>query len=213
MVADALHDVADHLGVEEADGQFHQFDEKIGNDGDVDTGADVEQNPRADEFHGGLRYIQCKLRDENEGDKAELVVPDTVINNALGEEWEDELEQCAEQHAEEELHDEFFVGAEVLQYEAQFGLVRLFIFHCVEIGGGFQQQGDALVLPVVAGAEPAGKELLHGEFDSALCGVGHEDSTDILVSFLLRPYVVHHHKMVLFPVYDAGQWGFCELCE
>ena len=213
MVADALHDVADHLGVEEADGQFHQFDEKIGNDGDVDTGADVEQNPRADEFHGGLRYIQCKLRDENEGDKAELVVPDTVINNALGEEREDELEQCAEQHSEEELHDEFFVGAEVLQYEAQFGLVRLFIFHCVEIGGGFQQQGDALVLSVVAGAEPARQELLYGEFDFPLARVGHKDGSFVFIAAFVCLYVVHYHKMVLFPVYDAGQRGLRQLLE
>ena len=136
MVADALHDVADHLGVEEADGQLHQLDEEVGDDGDVDAGTDVEQNPRADELHGCLRQVEGELGDEDDHHEVEVVVADTVIDDALGEEGEDELEQGAEQHPEEELHDEFLVGFEVLQHEAEFGLVWFLVLRCIEIRGG-----------------------------------------------------------------------------
>jgi len=168
-----LHDVADHLGVEEADGQLHQLDEEVGDDGDVDAGADVEQNPRADELHGCLCQVEGELGDEDDHHETEVVVADTVINDALGKEGEDELEQRAEQHPEKELHDEFLVGFEILQHEAEFGLVLLLVLRSVEVRGGFQQQCHPLVLTFRLGAEPPRQELLHGEFDVTLCGVGH----------------------------------------
>lgn len=179
----------------------------------VDAGADVEQNPRADELHGRLCQVEGELGDEDDHHETEVVVTDTVIDDSLGEEGEDELEQRAEQHPEKELHDEFLVGFEILQHEAEFGLVLLLVLRAIEIRGRFQQQGHALVLSFRLSAEPPRQEFLYGEFDFPLSRVRHEDGTDILVSFLLRPYVVHHHKMVLSPVYDAGQGCLTQLLK
>ena len=41
MVFDALDDITRHFGVEKPDGQFHQLDQEIADERDVDARADV----------------------------------------------------------------------------------------------------------------------------------------------------------------------------
>ena len=200
MVADALHEVANHLGVEEADGQLHQLDEEVGDDADVDACADVEQYPRADELDGGLRRVERELRDEDERDEAEVSRADAVVHDALAEEGEDELQQGAEQHSHEQLDDELLVGFQVLQDEGELGLVGCFALGGVEVGLGFEEEGDAFVGALVAGAGPAVEKLLRGEFHQAVRRVGHKHG--------VFPDFVDHHEMPLFPVRDAGQGRF-----
>ena len=91
MVANTLHNIADHFGIEETDRQFHQLDEEVGDDRDVDAGADVEQNPRAYKLHRCLCKVERELGDKNDDNEIKVVVADTVIHNTLGEEGKDKL--------------------------------------------------------------------------------------------------------------------------
>ena len=56
MVADALHDVAHHLRVEETQRQLHQLDEEVRYERYVDAGIHVQQYPATDELHRQLRH-------------------------------------------------------------------------------------------------------------------------------------------------------------
>ena len=95
VVGDALHQVARKFGVEKADGQFGQFDQKVRNQADVHAGANMQQNPASEELHAHVGRKQHQLRQDDEGDKAGLYLVDPDINQCLDEEGENELQENA----------------------------------------------------------------------------------------------------------------------
>ena len=95
MVVDALQDISRHLGVEVAHGQFHQLDEEVGDEGDVDACAQMQQDPSSDEFHGTAAESQHQLGDEHKVYEAEVLVVDTEVHDALREERQHELDHTA----------------------------------------------------------------------------------------------------------------------
>lgn len=101
VVFDALQQVARELGVEELHGQFHQFDKEVGDEGDVDAGADMQQYLAADEVDCGAAEQQHHLGDEHQPDKADVFPGDASVHDGLGKEREDELQQAADKQAED----------------------------------------------------------------------------------------------------------------
>lgn len=45
MVVDALHNIARHSCIKETDREFHQLDKKIGDDGNINPGGEMQQDP------------------------------------------------------------------------------------------------------------------------------------------------------------------------
>ena len=86
MVVDALQDIARHLGVEVAHRQLHQLDEKVGDEGDVDACAQMQQYPSAYKLHGAAAEGQHQLGDEHQVYEAEVLVVDAEVHDGLREE-------------------------------------------------------------------------------------------------------------------------------
>ncbi len=84
MVADTLHNVADHLRIEKGDRQLHHLNKKVGDDGNIDTCTNMQQDPASYQIHGGAAHKKHKLRKQNSIDKAYVAVVDTIVNKRLG---------------------------------------------------------------------------------------------------------------------------------
>lgn len=73
------NEVAHEFGVEERHRQFQQLDEEVAHQRDVDPHGDMQQQPPADE--------------------ADALVLDAHVDDGLGEERQDKLQQTAQNHA------------------------------------------------------------------------------------------------------------------
>lgn len=91
MVVHPLHQVAHQFGVEEGHGEFQQFDKEVGDQGDIDAHADMEQYPSADKIHTGAAYGQYELPQQNKVYDTEVLMGNAYIYNGLCKEGEDEL--------------------------------------------------------------------------------------------------------------------------
>ena len=205
MILDALQQVARELGVEELHGQLHQLDEEVGDERHVDAGADVQQDLAADKVDGRAAEEQHQLGNKYQPDKADVPARDTRVDDGLGEEREDELQEAADEQPQDELPEEALVFRQVLPEElhAVAGRNTVALLFIKKIGR-FQQQGDAFFLAARAGAEPVSAELLAGIGEQSLAGIGHR----YFIAFPVVLYTVHHHKMLLVPVNDAGKRSF-----
>ena len=65
MVIDTLQNIACHTCIKKSDGQVHEFDEKVGHQGDIDTCTQMQQNPTADNLNGRSTNKKCQLRKKN----------------------------------------------------------------------------------------------------------------------------------------------------
>jgi len=90
MIVYPLHDIPCPFGFEEDQGQLHQFYEEVGDDGNVDTGADVQEEVAPEEVDDGIAHEEGELEEEDEDDEVYLFVSYSVIDHALREEGEDE---------------------------------------------------------------------------------------------------------------------------
>ena len=69
MIADALHDVTDVLCIEEANGQSHQFGNKVGDQRNADASVHVQANPALDKSNSHLGDREYQLRYQYQCDK------------------------------------------------------------------------------------------------------------------------------------------------
>ena len=99
MVVHTLHEVVHQLGVEERHGQLQELDEEVAHQRDVDSHGDVQQQPAADEIDGRTAHREHQLSQEYQPDKADVLVPDAHVHDALREERKDELQQAAHEPA------------------------------------------------------------------------------------------------------------------
>ena len=95
MVIDALQDITCHTGIKKSNGKVHELDKKVRNQGDVDTCAQVQQDPTADDLNGCSANEQCQLRKEDEIYKMNVQIFDPNINDTLRQKWNYELQQTA----------------------------------------------------------------------------------------------------------------------
>ena len=95
MVVHALHQVTHQFGVEERHREFKQFDEKVGNQRNIDSHTDMQQNPSADKVDRSATDGQHQLPQQDEVDKVQILMDDAHIYNRLREKWKDKLQQTA----------------------------------------------------------------------------------------------------------------------
>ena len=204
MVADALQDVAHHLRVEEPQGQFHQLDEEVRNQRNVDACVHVQQYPASDKLHRQLRHRHHQLCHQYQGDERQVAVTDAHIHQSLSQEREHQLQQRAHHHSQYQLHQFPAVGRQVAEEEPQSvpspRACRL-VLALVELRCRFQSQCRTPFFPVLFGRQP---RLLH----LGIC-VRHPLQSRVgyvvPVSVPLLADVVAHHEVPLLPVQDAGQ--------
>jgi len=115
VVADALQDVADVLGIEETDGEFHQFGQEVGNQRDADSGIGMQGDPVLNKAHARLSNGQNQLGNQNQGDKRQVVVADSLIDHRLREKGSNQGKDAAENHPEDDLGVLRFVGKQVAE--------------------------------------------------------------------------------------------------
>lgn len=204
VVANALHDIARHLRVEVVQRQLHEFHQEVGYQRDVDARVDVEHNPTADETHGKLGGEESELGNEDERDETEVAVPDAHVNECLREEGEYHLQQAAQDHARDELHELSLEGKEIAGKEEQVALRRFlrFVVHRGKVRPGFKKKRRSHVAPVLARRNPALTELGFVVFGALRRRVGNVEGASAAA---LLPHLVEHHEMVLVPMEYARQ--------
>jgi hypothetical protein len=207
VVADALQDVAGHFGIEKSHRQTHQFDKEIGNQGDVDARAQVQQYPATNKFDGCAAEGQYQLSNQYQVDETNVLVVDPDIDNGLSEERNNQLQQTAEQQSQKQLENQIFVRFQISKEKRKSFAVDFLIFQSIKVGRGFQQQNDSFVFAVFFGAEPTVAKFLFGVFEFSGGGVGDKKGLPFAV------YFIEYDEMVLIPVDNAGQWGFFQLIE
>lgn len=115
MIFYALHQVANLLCIEEMERHLHQLDQKIRNQGNVNSGIHMQQYPAPDKVHAKLGDEKHELGDEDERDEAQVLSIDTPVNQRLGQEREHQLQQAAQQHPQQENHNLTTVGFEIFE--------------------------------------------------------------------------------------------------
>lgn len=88
MVFNALQEVAHQFGVEKLHRQFHQLDEEVGDERDVDARGYVQNYFRADKIDGSATEQQHHFCQQHEPNKADVFSTDTRIDDGLGEKGE-----------------------------------------------------------------------------------------------------------------------------
>ena len=96
MVFYALQDVTYFLGIEKAHGQLHEFDEKIGDDAEIDTGTEVQQYPPPDKLGHRPAKNKHELGSQHNINEGCIACIDAHVNNGLGKKREDELDQTTQ---------------------------------------------------------------------------------------------------------------------
>jgi urease beta subunit len=92
MVANSLKQIANHFGIEEANRQLHQLDQKIGNNTNINACADVEQNPGPDKIDSHPAQEKHHLSSQNQVYKINVLCIDTNIDYALCQERKYQLD-------------------------------------------------------------------------------------------------------------------------
>ena len=203
MVAHALHDVAGVLGVEESHGQGEELTEEVGDDGQVDPHAHVEQQPAAHEVDGRGAEREHELPGKHEPYEAYVALGDAAVDYGLGEQRQQQLQGAAHGQPRRHVGQGAAVAPHVAQQEAQRARPGGAPGSCVgpEACRRLQEQGYALVLAAGARAEPA---LLH------LAAPAHHQPPGGVGKAVARPaaaalYAVKHHEVLLPPMEDGGQ--------
>ena len=93
VIIDALHDVSRHSCIKETDGKFHQFDEKIWNNGNIDPCRKMKYYPTSDNFYAHSTYKKHNLSQQNQINKIEILILNPNIYNTLGKEWKNKRKQ------------------------------------------------------------------------------------------------------------------------
>jgi hypothetical protein len=182
VVVHTLHEVAHQLGVEERHRQLQELDEEVAHQRDVDSHGDVQQQPAADEIDGRTAHREHQLSQEYQPDKADVLVLDAHVHDALREERKDELQQAAHEQAQDDLPEVTAVLLDVTKekLERAFlpGLSVCLLF--IKRRGRFQKHGYSLRLTARLCAYPVLLELFKTEFYKPLPRVGNVEDLSLL---------------------------------
>ena len=123
----------------------------------------MEHQPRTDEVVGHLSECQHHLGDENHHHERKVAIPDTRIDDRLGQERKDQAEYGSNQHRKAELEQVGFVRPQITQHRGEIQPFILIALLCIELRFRLQQEGNAF------GRGIAGKVTLqNGIFGSSL---------------------------------------------
>ncbi len=88
IIVQPLHDISCHSCVEERYWQFHQLDQEIGGERNIDTRADMQQYPAPQELNGGGACKQHQLTDQQQVNELHIFSGDANIHQALSKKKE-----------------------------------------------------------------------------------------------------------------------------
>ena len=84
VISHPLKDIPGQFGIKKTHGQFHQLNQEVGDQGYVDPGTQVKQDPSADKINSHLREDQHKLEQENQVDEGEVLIGDSESRRSTG---------------------------------------------------------------------------------------------------------------------------------
>ena len=99
----------------------------------------MEHQPRADEVVGHLSERQHHLCDENHDHERKVAVPDTRIDDRLGQERKNQAEYGSNQHRKAELEQVGFVRPQIAQHRGEIQPFVLITFLGIELRFRLQQ--------------------------------------------------------------------------
>ena len=92
-----------------------KFPENIWNKWNIDPGGQVQQYPAAEHFHAHPSEEEHDLCKKDQIDKIDVLVLDSHIDNALGQERENQLQKTAYQQSDGQLCYQVFIIEEVFE--------------------------------------------------------------------------------------------------
>jgi len=200
MVLGALQDVADQLVFEERNGQLHQLDQVIGDQRDVDPCGDVEQQPIAHCIRNGNADNDHDIGDQHDVDKADVAGLDPHIDDRFRDKREETLKGGGDDHHGKDGGEVLPERCEIADhvFEGLPAFVALFAAALHKVGHGFDGKERT---GIFARFVPSLPELVWRIGGQSFGGIGDMD--------FVSGSLVHHDKMGLLPMYDAGQRDFC----
>ena len=161
----------------------------------------MQQYPSPDELHRRAAEGQHQLRHQHQPDKAQILVVDAEVHHALRQEGQHQLYPAAQQQPQQQLPHQLPVGFQVRVHKGEALPVHLplvaVVLLRVKLRGRLQQQRHPRVQPVLLRAEPAAAELRPRISQLPRSRVGHPHLPSV--------HLVHHYKVLLVPVHNAGQ--------
>jgi len=208
MVFDTLQQIAREFGIEKFHRQFHQLDEKIGNERNVDAGADVQQNFAPDEIDSRTTEQQHHLGYEYQPDKMNIFPADAGVHDGLREKREDELKDAADEQSQYKLPEKTLVFQQITT-EKFYPVFRpqLIAFLFIEQLGRFQKQSHPFFFATGLGADPMIAKLFLRIGNQSFSGIGNI----YFISFPIFLDIVNHYEVILIPMHDARQQ--CFFCQ
>jgi len=190
-----LQNVSQQFVLEKSHGQFHQFDQIVGYERDVDPRRDMHKNPVPHDVEYCHAEQNGDIADQNHVDEIDIRGFDPHVDHRFGDERQDAGKQRDDQHDGENEHEILFIRHEVFQNAQEtvsFDLllgVRVF-----EFCGRFYGQQFAAFLTF---GVPPFAEFLVRILDSPFGRVGD--------SYVFSVGIVHDYEMVVVPKYDGRE--------
>ena len=123
MVVRSLKDVAQEFVFKEGDRQLHQFDEIVGNEGNVHTRGDVHKQPVAHHVENHDRNEDADVAHQHHIDEIDVGCFDAHVNNGLGDERQDALQQGDDEHHSEDKNKLRPVGSKIAKNGEKISLI------------------------------------------------------------------------------------------
>ncbi len=113
MVLYALNEVPGKFGVEKCHRQFHQFRQKIRDQGYINACTQMQQDPAADKINHASGDQQNKLCNENEQNEASDLTVNAYVHNGLRQEGENQLDKAGYDKSQHQLEYVFTIRFQV----------------------------------------------------------------------------------------------------
>lgn len=166
----------------------------------------MQQDFTADKVNCRPAEKQHQLGNKDEPYKTDVFSLYSCIDDGLRKEREYQLQDAPDKQPQNQLREKTFVFQQVFPKEFQAILRRNGItLFFVKRSGGFKQQGYTFFFAVGLCTNPILAEFFLRENNAPFTRIRH---IHIVAGFLGFLNVIHHYKMFLFPMYDAGEQGF-----
>ncbi len=159
----------------------------------------MQQEPAADKVDDRTAESEHQFPDEYQPDESDIPVGNTDIDDGLGEERQDELQQAAGNQSEDDLGKIPPVRPGIAREETE-GMYFLLgvLLQPVELRGRLEEQGNALLFTSGNRTHPVLRKLLPAVLDQSFPRISD-------IELPVMPDLVEDDEVVLVPVEDAGQ--------
>ena len=119
VITDTLKQIANHLGIEKAYWHFHQLDQEVGYDADINTCTDVKKYPRPNEINRHPADEKHHLGCKDQVYEIDVLGIDPHIDNTLCQKRKDKLNQASDQESQYQLNNQFPVRLKVFEQKTE----------------------------------------------------------------------------------------------